>query len=1553
MSAIWEGLNGALAQAVEEQSLTVLDTYRNEPRRVAQDANIERSIAEGAYAQRQLFELVQNAADAMLLGSGSARCEVVLTADALYVANSGEPFTVDGVIALMGTHLSVKRDEQIGRFGLGFKSVLAVSDSPRIFSRSGSFAFDRELSTRELSRIVPGLQSYPVMRWARSLDPTEASRDDAVLEGLMKWAATVVVAPITANRVLLARSLSNFPAEFLLFSPHVEKLGLEDRESGHSRAITLSKDERGRYILDNANRKSLWVVRSARHSPTKQAIEDGGYAAARDTVEMSWAAPLEGAPKGVGTFWAYFPTTSGTTLSGIVNAPWKLADDRESLLAGPFNDELLTRVLPKLVADAIALVHRPERPTAVLDVLPARGKEARNYADDVLNEPVMKAVSERQCIPSLAGGLRHPTRVRLHPEGLEQAELDLWVDACPDLDSWASHSIASTEHRSKAVRLMRFHNREAASLRQWVEYLVKDSTVEGSAAAVRIVSSLLGRLQDLEQIEELKKARVLLLNDGTLGPCRRGQVFLPGPTPQPGRFFIDPVLAGDGRVVSALRSLGIEIFDNAGELRSELTSQEVHWDQVWASSRKNELGVSELIFREVFGEELLNRLRVRTYSGKWKRPGEVFLAGDIIPSDGSRDGDFLVDPRFHHQDIELLERLGLVSVPRRLASPPAESWRTAMLDEARDEFRRYANQPRLTDSAIDIDQGRTLWPLDLLSRLSEDGRAALTQAVLKQLNGDERWQVTRAGGASGRKSVIDGTWRHVRKHGRLRTQIGIQPVARCLRWTDNGPEIDGIRQPLPYVGATVADSQADALGLKSEPEELRVEDWVAILDEANGWSESERFLLYAWAAYAGQPAPALIKVRCGRRLAEVPPDQVAVTHSADVFESLVTAGVPCILTTSEDDFRFLCENWGLADGDDVITQAVDFEFAGEAYVLIDRFPPLRNSLERDQHDLVAQPCKRLELLTSTPAGQQSRPLPQYRDGRTIYVTAVDDREILAQVARALDDQVIKPDVVLRRMEEQRRNQLRQTITETDDVLDKLLLAVGVEHLRAAVPSAALEGLARAMSRELEDREIAQLALAVDGYGVLPTHWAALERSGLNPPSRWAGTRPAREWVRAMGFPAEFAGFAESKREAEMEVEGPPILEPLHDYQRSIADKVRGLLDPEAPQNRGLLSLPTGAGKTRVAVQALVEHMAQSANDVRVIWLAETDELCEQATQTWSLVWRAKGREGTPMTLSRLWASNEAEERDGHQVVVASLAKLDAVIRRNGGTWQEQYGWLIRPGIIVVDEAHRSIGPKYTRTLSALGGTTRVADMRTPIVGLTATPFRGFNERETLQLAGRYGENLLDEGVFPGDDVYGYLQNLRVLARIRHRELQGAELELTHVEVDHVRQLGSLPDSVENRLGKDDSRNAEIVQAVMQLEPHETALLFATSVENAKVLAALLTYHGVEARAVVGTTEWRARRRYVEDFKAKQVRVLTNYNVFTEGFDVPMVDAVFITRPTFSPNVYQQMIGRGLRGPLNGGKDEVLIVNIADNLTNYGGVFAFRHFEHLWGRGGRS
>lgn len=1537
----WQGLQGEVARAVEEQNERLLTTYRTDPRRLEEDANTERSIFEGAYAKRQLFELLQNAADASRSGKG--RCKVLLTDRALYVANTGEPLSAHGVETLMAAHLSGKRDDQIGRFGLGFKSVLAVTDSPGIVSRSGAVMFDKGWSRSVLEREIPGRPHYPVMRLARPTDPRDLCNRDDVLAELAAWATTVVVLPLRANRDHLATAMRGFPAEFLLFSRHVERLDLEDRARRIARRITLSPVPDGLLELNDASRKSIWTVHSTVHTPSTEALRDGGYQSARESLEVSWAAPLEGAPRGVGTFWAYFPTAEATTLSGIVNAAWKLADDRESLLPGAFNDEILTGVLPRLVVSGLPALCRPGRVAAVIDALPARGREARGYADNVINRPVMDEVAQARCIPNLRGELRNPRRVNLHPEGVEPEELELWATACPDPGNWVHHSLSSPERRAKVLRLLGIHDRVARSPKEWVEHLVKEPTVERSAVAVRLVATLVCRRPDLR--EQLTAARVLLLDDGSVHACRRGQVFLPGNSEtHPGRLIIDPVLAADPDVESALRRLGIEIFDNAGELRAELTAGEIRWDRVWGSARKNSVEEAEAIFREVLGEYLLQRLRVRTYSGRWKGPGEVFLPGTIIPGDGTRDGDFVVDHRFHQQDLRLLERLGLVPQPRRMSSPPMEAWRQAREDDVRQQFRDRVGQRGIQDSSIDIDTGRVLWPLDFLNRLSPPGRASVVEVALRQLSGDEQWAVSRVSGGA-RFTVPDPVWSRLRDYGYLPTVIGLQPVGRCLI---DGPDavVDGVEQPLPYTTAPVGAEQAKALGLKQVADDLVPADWRCLIDEAGGWEHDRRFLLYAWAAYCGHLPPSSIKVRRGQGQAVVAPAEAAVTHRDDVFESLSTANVPAVLV-SADDAEILRDKWGLADGEAMLVETLEVESSGEAMRAVDRFPPLRHSLDAQWQDLEIQPCDRIDLLTSTPMGQLTRSLTSRLEGKTLYTTTTRLRDVLTEIARHLNAG-FKPDTVIKRMEEQRRDKLRVEISRTPDLLDKLLLAVGVQALQSAIPSAALEALREWVGRDLQDREIARLAVAVDGYGVLQRHVTDLQRAGLDPPSQWAGRRPAREWARRLGFPVEYAGFAGIQRVAEIEVEGPPVLGELHDYQAAIAARIAGLLRPDAESCRGLVALPTGAGKTRVAVEALIDHISTVDGDVRVVWVAETDELCEQATQTWSQVWRAKGRPGHPLTLSRLWGNNEANERDGAQVVVASIDKLDTIMKRDRGRWQESYGWLQKPDAIVVDEAHKSIGPQYTQVLSGLGDARRVADITTPLLGLTATPFRGYNTQETDVLAGRYHRNLLDYGVFPDDDVYGYLQSKRVLARVRHEKLIGAELTFTAEELQDATTFRRFPESVEKRLGRDEARNNAIVESLTRLEPTAKVLLFATSVENARVLAALLSYHDIEARAVSGQTDPSARRRYIEDFKAGRVRVLTNYNVFTEGFDVPSVDAVYITRPTFSPNVYQQMVGRGLRGPLNGGKETVHIVNVADNITNFGEELAFHHFDHLWG-----
>ena len=120
-----------------------------------------------------------------------------------------------------------------------------------------------------------------------------------------------------------------------------------------------------------------------------------------------------------------------------------------------------------------------------------------------------------------------------------------------------------------------------------------------------------------------------------------------------------------------------------------------------------------------------------------------------------------------------------------------------------------------------------------------------------------------------------------------------------------------------------------------------------------------------------------------------------------------------------------------------------------------------------------------------------------------------------------------------------------------------------------------------------------------------------------------------------------------------------------------------------------------------------------------------------------------------------------------------------------------------------------------------------------------------------------------------------------------------------------------------------------------------------SVGHAETIAATLQLEDVEARAVSGKMDLATRRSVVEQFRAGEVKVLVNYGVFREGFDAPKTRAIIVARPVYSPNLYFQMIGRGLRGELNGGSDRCLILDVEDNIEDYDRAVAFSELDWLW------
>ena len=386
----------------------------------------------------------------------------------------------------------------------------------------------------------------------------------------------------------------------------------------------------------------------------------------------------------------------------------------------------------------------------------------------------------------------------------------------------------------------------------------------------------------------------------------------------------------------------------------------------------------------------------------------------------------------------------------------------------------------------------------------------------------------------------------------------------------------------------------------------------------------------------------------------------------------------------------------------------------------------------------------------------------------------------------------------------------------------------------------------------------------------------------------------------------------------------------------------------------MISLPTGAGKTRVTVQAIVHAIRDGIYTGGVLWVADRDELCEQAVEAWRQVWSSKGTAAMPLRISRMWAQQPPPMATSEShVVVATIQTLHARLSKG----HPAYRFISDFGLVVFDEAHRSVAPSYTSVMEEIGFTRWRRHGEPILLGLTATPYRGHDERETGRLVGRYGRNRLDNGAFSSEDpisVVGELQQMGVLAQADHETISGGSFSLTKneaAEIEAMPRPAWLPRSIEQRIASDTKRTLGIVAAyesyIAKTNPDWPTLIFATSVEHAQTVAALLNTKGVTARAVSGTTDRAVRRRVVDDFRAGKINVLVNYGVFREGFDAPKTRAILVARPVYSPNLYFQMIGRGLRGPKNGGSARCLVINVQDNIDNFDRQLAFADLDWLW------
>lgn len=1582
--------SSSVVQTVLEQSSRVLQTYAVDPGLVAEHANGERRITQGGYGDRQLFELVQNAADEMSDESGG-RVYVVLTETHLYCANEGNPVTPEGTETILRMSMSKKRGGQIGRFGVGVKSVLVVTDAPEFFSSTGSFGFDRAWSYEQI-RAVPGVTARygpefdaPVLRMARPLDVQAERASDHVLNELLNWATTVVRLPLLPKADdRLGRDMhggrakdhgeprEEFPVGFQLFSPHVAKVVLEDRRPRPMARRTLTAQQTGdlHTVVEERTGKAVaterWRVFTTVHQPGPSARADAGELHDRLSLDLAWGVPalekdsesglyVSPRARGRGKFWSFFPTKYEMSLSGILNGAWKTNEDRQNLLdSSPFNQEMI-RVSAKLVVDSLHALAPEEDPAAYLPLLPGRVKEAISWADEFLTREIWARIADRPSLPDQDGVLRIPTALRIHPRlDRDLKKLSKWLlmwHECPGRPSnWLHPSAEADALRSgKVEHIISAAGHERTDVREWLEALVESGTPEASAVAVRILADMIE--SSSSYAEEARKAHIVLTEEHGLVAPVHGKVFRradQGGLREALVYVVDE-LAQDPSLTHALDVLGIREADVEGRFDSVLDQGFDHygqsdWERFWELFRQ--AGIRRLTHKVLERMPAArSTLRVRTADGRFRPVEDCMLPGVVV--DAKRDPSIAVDMAFHSDDTHFFSQIGLRERPTGGVRPQeGEAWFEEYREALHASYLRRldSSAPRPALNRMKVEGAAVGGPLHLFRALSDESRAAFLKALPDDAVVDN-W-TRQIGAQTGTRQAVPSPIRWMlRKYGTIATSQGIKPLKEAV-----GPQLADYRDVLPV--ADISPEKARRLRLPATVDEVPAHQWDALLDEVTR-SEDDSFVgaTYVMLTRFGAdfPEDSLTRCRIGDVWGTRPDDEITIAVGSAQYRALRAEQLPALLVPTADDAELMIEKWGMLRYADVISRETREVPEGDPVPLVELFPALRQRLNSGNRNSMVQRCSELEEVTRTPKGTHASPLDAVRQDSTVKVRVpldpepmlrLIDRELGLGLGAAGCRAVLEHQDRMARDSELKAAQ--KAVREAEDVVTKIELLIGADALRTGLPEGLMEAeLLATDGVEPSGRRIAQMAFNAHGDGVLQQHARDIQARFPNAPVSYGGSSAAIAFVSELRLPVAFAGSRTPSPAPFETVEGPRDFPSLHEYQEDLVRNISTMLDRLAPQ-RGMLSLPTGAGKTRVTAEAVIRWVKR-VGDLKgpLLWIAQTEELCEQAVQSWKFVWSKVGAE-RPLTISRLWSTNEVGDVVDHpHLVVATDAKLERCL----GT--DQYAWLRQAVLVVVDEAHTAVSKRYTEILGRLGLTQYETGRH--LLGLTATPFRNRNEEETRRLAGRFGNRRLDEGVFPSGDPYRDLQDWGMLAQVEHRTLEGGSIELTRDEKTHADRMAMLSRSAEQRLADDHARSRRIVDSVAELPDDWPTLLFATSVDHAKYLAAMLNDRGVRSAAVDSTTSTQDRRTRIENFRSGRIRVLTNYGVLTQGFDAPATRAVVVARPVYSTNVYQQMIGRGLRGPRNGGKESCLILNISDNITNFDTGLAFNEFEHLWSR----
>ena len=357
---------------------------------------------------------------------------------------------------------------------------------------------------------------------------------------------------------------------------------------------------------------------------------------------------------------------------------------------------------------------------------------------------------------------------------------------------------------------------------------------------------------------------------------------------------------------------------------------------------------------------------------------------------------------------------------------------------------------------------------------------------------------------------------------------------------------------------------------------------------------------------------------------------------------------------------------------------------------------------------------------------------------------------------------------------------------------------------------------------------------------------------------------------------------------------------LRPYQREAVEATYCFM--RTRDDNSCIEIPTAGGKT--PVMATICRDAVSLWNGRVVILAHVKELLQQALD--------KLRDVAPDLPVGLYSASLRRRELNYAITIAGIQSIYQKACDLGPV-----------DLIIIDEAHMVPADGEGRYRQFISDA-KAVNPNVRIIGLTATPFR----MNTGMICAP--ENILNAICYKIGVreliVQGYLCPLRTKAGVARADMSNL----------HVRAGEFVAGEVEDVMDTDDLVQAACAEIVEHTADRRSVLIFAAGVRHGQhVVETLRSRHGVECGFVEGNTPTRERDALLDRFKRGDLKYLANVNVLTTGFDAPTIDCVAMLRPTMSPGLYYQMVGRGFR--LHPDKSDCLVLDFGGNILRHGPV----------------